>query len=368
MGLKESAVTALLVLVSTSPNVRAAVIDVLVVFDQAAFAASGDLSADANQLVGRANTSLQSTGLTGHSFNLKHASTATPVGFNSAGTPDSQAALSFAFFSSEVDSLRDTHAADVVVMIVEHTEQITSGQLCGRAQRPTTITVFNRDTEYVAVVRRDCLAIDRVAAHELAHILGAEHEVGSGPEQDTNPSSPYPYNHPFVDTGRDVATLMVSIPTVCQPGDCAVQNFFSNPGTAYGSPPIFLGNTSANNTAFVDGAFPVVAAYRPLPGPPPPSRPTCRIEFTRCVGLTKEWLVSWDTPDTPPFSLMDADYSFDSGASWADWYGGGDPCVPWLSSSRVTIRARIRSSFGDSEYCTITIFDTRCTSEDEDPP
>jgi hypothetical protein len=124
----------------------AAVIDVLVIFDQASFGASGSRSSDAGSLVSNANLSLQNTGLSGHSFNLKYAHTATPVGFNSATTPNSQAAVDFAYVSPEVDQLRDQHAADVVVMIVEHTEPHPTGEVCGRAQRPATISVYNQDT------------------------------------------------------------------------------------------------------------------------------------------------------------------------------------------------------------------------------
>jgi hypothetical protein len=208
----------------------------------------------------------------------------------------------------------------------------------------------------VAVVKRACLNVDRVSAHELGHIIGAEHEVGQGPDQDTNPSSPVAYNHPFVDADRDVATLMASNPAVCAPGNCGMQNFFSNPGRSYGSPPIFLGNTSANNTAFIDGAFAVVAAYRPLPGPPPPSAPTCALEYLGCVSGRRRWLISWfQNGDAPPFSIGDADVSTNGGSTWLNFADTTDQCAPATPASPWIIRARIRSPYGDSQYCTITI-------------
>lgn len=348
--------SAFLVLISLPLGASAAVIDILVVFDQASFGAQGNRSGDAAALVSSANLSLQNTGLGAHSFNLKYTHTLAPVEFNSATTPNSQAAVEFAYVSFEVDQLREQHAADVVVMVVEHTEPHPGGQICGRAQRPPTIFIHNRDTHYVAVILRNCIGVPHVPAHELAHIIGAEHEVGQGPDQDTNSSAPYAYNHPFVDADRDVATIMVSNPAVCSPGNCSVQNFFSNPGQSYGSPPIFLGNTSANNTAFIGGAFAVVAAYRPLPGPPPPATPTCAIEYMGCISGRRRWLISWfQNGATAPFSVGDADVSTNGGSSWLNFADTTDQCAPATPASPWIIRARIRSSYGDSSYCTITI-------------
>ncbi len=79
------------------------------------------------------------------------------------------AALEAAHASSEstLASLRDSHAADLVVMIVEDSDY------CGEAA-----DILAVESKAFAVVRADCASENYSFAHELGHLFGARHDIG----------------------------------------------------------------------------------------------------------------------------------------------------------------------------------------------
>jgi hypothetical protein len=70
-------------------------------------------------------------------------------------------------------TLRNSHGADLVILLVESLEN------CGRAFIMSTVaTTF--ETSAFAVVTRSCATGNFSFGHELAHIMGARHDWGSG--------------------------------------------------------------------------------------------------------------------------------------------------------------------------------------------
>lgn len=137
---------------------RAAVIDVMVVFEQTAFGQSGDRQAEAAAVAGNATNALAQSGLGGHAFNLKYVHVL-PVAFASVpSTTDSQA-LAGMSADPQIDQLRDQHAADLVVMVSEYLNLNTGGVHCGVANIPhsTAAHISNRNAYYRAVLQRGCL-------------------------------------------------------------------------------------------------------------------------------------------------------------------------------------------------------------------
>jgi hypothetical protein len=110
---------------------------------------------------------------------------------------------------SKVRALRNEKRADVVVLIVDD----ASG--CGLSTR-----VAADADEAFAVVHHSCAALSYSLAHEVAHIIGARHDLSL----DQN-MSPFPYGHGFVNgtKWRDVMSYKAGC------GGCPRLPFFSNP-------------------------------------------------------------------------------------------------------------------------------------------
>jgi len=344
---------------------RTAVIDVMVVFEQTAFVQSSNRQAEAAAITANANNALAASGLGGHLYNLKYVHTLPVLFASNPSTRDSQT-FSAMGADPQINQLRDQQAADLVVMVSEYLiDDQTGNTHCGAANIPhsTAVHIALRNTYFRAVLQRGCLgpATSHIPPHELGHLLSADHELTADP----SPGIPVRDNHPH--WSGDISTLMVTGTSVC-PATCNIQNFYSDPQANYpgSNPPIPRSHSyDRNNRRVINAAFPVVAAYRPEP--PPPATllaPTCALEFVGCSNGKRRYLISWYQNDSQPFPVADADYSINGGSTWYDLYGGLDACVPIVPATLWHVRARIRSAWGDSGYCTIQIQAGSCSGGD----
>ena len=124
-----------------------------------------------------------------------------------------------------VHTLRDTYAADLVILVTE------SLNACGSAYDIMSTVGNAFESNAFCVVARSCATGNYSFAHELAHLMGARHDWDADP---TN-NSPYTYNHGFVmanPTAGDPWRTVMAYDSCAFPG-CARVPYFSNPNVNY---------------------------------------------------------------------------------------------------------------------------------------
>lgn len=151
-----------------------------------------------------------------------------------------------------VQTLRDTFAADVVSLITE------TGDSCGLGN-VMAAGMIDHSFESLAysVTRRDCAAGSFSLAHEIGHNMGAHHVVGNGA---------YFYSHAFarlIPTNPSVGPWRTVMADQTSPIASARVRYFSNPNVNYptvggdptGIPFIADNHLTLNNTALTVANF-----------------------------------------------------------------------------------------------------------------
>ncbi len=124
-------------------------------------------------------------------------------------------------FLDSVHTLRNTYAADAVIMIVENISA------CGQAFIMTTVSNAFESSAF-GVVRRDCSTGNYSFGHELAHLMSARHDWVA----DSTNNSPYAFNHGFFNPTKTWRTVM-AYGSSC--AGCPRLPYFSNPNVDYPS-------------------------------------------------------------------------------------------------------------------------------------
>jgi len=143
----------------------------------------------------------------------------------------------------EVHALRDASEADVVVLI---TDSMPDACGVGYVDAPAS--------HAFAVVDFRCATGDYTFAHEIGHILGAEHDRANVSD------APYPYGHGYqfsVDSGERFRTIM----SYDCPGGCSRLNTWSNPDVTYAGARTGDAATADNRRVLVERKH-VVAGFR----------------------------------------------------------------------------------------------------------
>jgi hypothetical protein len=206
------------------------VIDVLVVYTGAARVAAGGTAA-MNSLVNLAVAETNqgyANSLVNQRLNLVHT---TEVAYGETGDifVDLTRLRDISDpYLSNVHSLRDTHAADEVVLIVEN-----GGAYCGVAYLMAHVSATFASSAF-AVVVRDCATGYYSFGHELGHNMGALHDWYVD-----NDTIPYAHAHGYVRRTSGWRTIMAYNSECSAFGVyCSRLPFWSNPDLTYGGVPM----------------------------------------------------------------------------------------------------------------------------------
>jgi hypothetical protein len=159
---------------------------------------------------------------------------------------------------------RDTHAADIVVLLVRWDEgcgdlnPVQQEILAGAATSVHGPGITPNGKAF-AVVDAECAIDNFVFSHEVGHLLGADHDTGAS----NSPDTPVAYAHGYVLPAASSRTIM-SYGTVCS--YCTRSPYFSNPnflyGTSYNTSAPFGSPSTADNVRRINELTPYVSTFR----------------------------------------------------------------------------------------------------------
>jgi peptidyl-Asp metalloendopeptidase len=211
-------------------------IRILVLYTADAFAASNDPLAAVLAATSEINESFQRSGIAG-SVELAHVLQSREVGSGNLWQDLKSLKDPGDGKFDQVQALRNDHLADVVMLISERADG------CG-----VSFPHAAAENAY-AVVQRTCMERNFTAAHELGHILGADHQR----ELKLNPY--YVYGHGYQNIAEGVRSIM-AFP--CPAWNCERINVWSGPGEGG-----WLGNDlESNNRRVVSERAAIVAGFR----------------------------------------------------------------------------------------------------------
>lgn len=236
------------------------VIDLMVVYTPASRARYGLAGIEARivQAVADANTTFQNS-LIDAQINLVHMS---EVSYTETGS-NSQALTALRSPTDgkidEVHALRDQHGADVVFLVSEDTNA------CGIAYVMTNPSAAFH-TYAFGVVYSTCLTT-LTLSHEIAHILGSQHDRTS-----TSALGSYPYSYGYRRCVNDGAGFRCVMSNACSGGTRI--NYHSNPNLTFMGHPLGVDydtnpSQSADNARTINNTASIVAAFRSSNNPAP---------------------------------------------------------------------------------------------------
>lgn len=229
-------------------------IDVMVVYTADVAAASAGIDAEIQLAVDETNQSYLNSGIyqrlrLAHSEQIDYEETGDiELDRNRLQNPSDG-------YMDNVHTLRDTHCADLVCLLVED-----GGPWCGIAYIMTDVSVLFEDHGF-CVVDRGCATGYYSFGHELGHIMSARHDW----YVDSTNNSPFTYNHAFVYLPDRWRTIM-AYDTECDDNgfNCTRLQYWSNPdvdyfgvamGVAEGNPDAADNRKTLNMTAYAVSNF-----------------------------------------------------------------------------------------------------------------
>jgi hypothetical protein len=219
-------------------------INVLVVYTASAATAAGNISAKIQLAVDETNQSYTNSGI---AINMVRVHTA-QVSYNEARRSFSQHVSALRSTTDgimdDVHTLRNTYAADVVVLVVNDSEA------CGIAS-----SIGSTATSAFAVAHYTCITGYYSFGHEVGHLQGARHDryVDSS-------TTPYAYGHGFIPSSKNWRTVM-AYGNNCS--NCTRIQWWSNPLVAYPSTGQLMGTAQyEDNARVLNLTAPTMAGYR----------------------------------------------------------------------------------------------------------
>lgn len=219
-------------------------INVLVVYTASAATRAGNITSKIQLAVDETNQSYVNSGI---SINMVRVHTA-QVTYSESGRSFSQHVAALRSTTDgvmdNVHTLRNTYAADVVVLVVNDTEA------CGIAS-----SIGSTATSAFAVADQSCITGYYSFGHEVGHLQGARHDRlvdGS--------TTPYAYGHGFIPSSKNWRTIM-AYGNGCS--NCTRIQWWSNPLKTYPSTGQVMGTVAnEDNARVLNLTAASIAAYR----------------------------------------------------------------------------------------------------------
>jgi hypothetical protein len=219
-------------------------VNVLVVYTASAAAATSNISSLIQLAVDETNQSYVNSGV---NINMVRVHTA-QVTYNEANRSFSQHTSALQSTTDglmdNVHTLRNTYAADMVLLVVNDSEA------CGQAAaiKATATSAF-------ATAHYSCITGYYSFGHELGHLQGARHDR----YMDAS-TTPYAYGHGFIPASKGWRTVM-AYGNNC--GNCTRIQWWSNPLKTYPPTGEVMGTaTYEDNARVLNTTAPTVAAFR----------------------------------------------------------------------------------------------------------
>ncbi len=218
--------------------------NVLVVYTAAAAAATSNIASLIQLAVDETNQSYVNSGI---NINMVRVHTA-QTSYNEANRSFSQHVTALRSTTDgimdEVHTLRNTYAADIVVLVVNDSEA------CGIAS-----TIGATASSAFAVAHYSCITGYYSFGHEIGHLQGARHDRFVDAS-----TSPYPYGHGFIPSTKNWRTVM-AYGNNCN--NCTRIQWWSNPLKTYPATGQVMGTSQyEDNARVLNGTAATVAAFR----------------------------------------------------------------------------------------------------------
>lgn len=155
----------------------------------------------------------------------------------------------------EVHALRNTYAADLVVLLINNT------QYCGMAWLPSTVSTSNQTLGF-SVTAYNCATGYYSFGHEIGHNMGARHDryVDGG-------STPYAHGHGYVNKTAKIRSIMAYNNDCYDSGyNCTRVNHWSAADRMYNGSSVIGDSINRNNDALNASAY-TIANYRTSASP-----------------------------------------------------------------------------------------------------
>ncbi|HEX8360678.1 MAG TPA: M12 family metallo-peptidase [Longimicrobium sp.] len=219
-------------------------INVMVVYTASAATAAGNISAKIQLAIDETNQSYVNSGV---NINMVRAHTA-QVTYNEAGRTFSQHTTALRSSTDglmdNVHTLRNTYAADMVLLVVNDTEA------CGQAAAigATATTAF-------ASADQSCITGYYSFGHELGHLQGARHDRYVDAS-----TTPYSYAHGYIPPSKTWRTIM-AYGNNC--GNCTRIQYWSSPLKIHPTSGEVMGTVQyEDNARALNVTAPTVAGFR----------------------------------------------------------------------------------------------------------
>ena len=219
-------------------------VNVMVVYTASAATAAGNIASKIQLAVDETNQSYANSGIN-ITFNKVYAGQVT---YSEAGRTFSQHVSALQGTTDglmdNVHTLRNTYAADLVMLVVNDTEA------CGQAAaiNATASSAF-------ATADQSCITGYYSFGHELGHLQGARHDRFVD-----GTLTPYQYGHGFIPSTKNWRTIM-AYGNNCS--NCTRIQWWSNPLKTYPATGQVMGTTAyEDNARVLNGTAATVAAFR----------------------------------------------------------------------------------------------------------